>query len=113
MAGKGLGIHSYWYVSQDKLQALGAFDRGWLSRLRPSAKVGVGPAAVGIDLDPASARTLNRAAARAERQLRGERLISDIADFASGTLPAQYFESNGPACRAVIISRATVRLVVP
>ena len=34
-------MHSYWYVSRDKLQDLGAFDRGWLSRLRPSAKVGL------------------------------------------------------------------------
>jgi hypothetical protein len=95
-------MHSYWYVSQDKLQALGAFDRGWLSRLRPNAKVGLGPASVGIDLDPAAARTLNRAVARAERQLRSERLIDDAAAFTSGELPAQYFESNGPACRAVI-----------
>ena len=37
-AVKGLGMHSYWYISQDKLQALGAFDRGWWSRLRPNAK---------------------------------------------------------------------------
>jgi hypothetical protein len=95
-------MHIYWYVSQDKLQALGAFDRGWLSRLRPNAKVGLGPATVGIDVDPASARTLNHAAARADRQLRHEHLISDAAGFASGAPPAQYFESTGPACRAVI-----------
>lgn len=101
-AVKGLGMHSYWYISQDKLQALGAFDRGWWSRLRPNAKLGLGPASVGIDLDPASTRTLNRAAARAEQQLRGERVIGDVAGFSSGELPAQYFESNGPACRAVI-----------
>lgn len=101
-SAKGFGMHSYWYVSQDKLHALGAFDRGWLSRLRPNAKVGLGAASVGIDVEPASTRTLNRAAARAEQQLRGERLISDVAGFTSGTPPAQYFESNGPASRAVI-----------
>lgn len=95
-------MHSYWYVSQDKLRALGAFDRGWLSRVRPSAKVGLGAASVGIDLDPAATRTLNRAAVKAEQQLRSERMISDVASFASGPPPSQYFESRGPACRAVI-----------
>ena len=95
-------MHSYWYVSRDKLQDLGAFDRGWLSRLRPSAKVGLGAASVGIDVEPAAARTLGRAAVRAEQQLRGERLIGDVAGFTRGALPAQYFESNGPASRAVI-----------
>jgi Family of unknown function (DUF7019) len=95
-------MHSYWYVSQDKLQALGAFDRAWLSRIRPSARVGLGPASVGIDMDSPSSRTLTRAAARAEQQLRGERLIGDIGGFAAGAPPAQYFESSGPASRAVI-----------
>jgi hypothetical protein len=95
-------MRSYWYVSQDKLLALGAFDRGWLSRVRPNAKLGFGAASIGIEVDSSSGRTLTRAAARAERQLRAERLISGIAGFADGAPPTQYFESYGPASRAVI-----------
>src|SRR5450755_559148 len=95
-------MHSYWYVSRDKLQGLGAFDPARSSRLHTNAKVGIGLASVGVDVDPALARTVNRAAAKAERQLRREHQINDIAGFTSGRPPAQYFESSGPACRRVI-----------
>lgn len=93
-------MRTFWYVSHDKLQALGAFDPSWLNRVHPNAKVGLGPASVGVDIDGVKSRTLRKAVARADRELQGQ--TCEISHLISNSPPAVYFDIRGPACRTVI-----------
>lgn len=95
-------MHTYWYVSTDKLEALGASHAGMLGRLRTTLKLGVGGTGVEVGLDGTPTRSLDRAVDRAEKRLRRRGDIGDIADFADVPPPAVYFASHGPASRAVI-----------
>lgn len=98
----GLGMATYWYVSADKLQALGASAVGLPGRLRATLKVGLGGTGMEIGLDAAAARRMDRAVARAEKHLHRSGDIGDVADFASGPPAAVYFRCQGQACRAVV-----------
>lgn len=94
-------MRTYWYVSADKLEALGASDAGLLGRLRPTLSLGVGGTGVEVGLDAAGGRSLERAVVKAEKQLRRHNDIADVAAFAGGPPPAVYFRCQGSACRAV------------
>jgi hypothetical protein len=103
-------VRTFWYVSHDKLRALGAFDPSWLSRVHPNAKVGLGPASVGVDIDGVKSRTLRKAVARADRELQGQ--TGEVSHFISDSPPAVYFDICGPACRMVIDDTFWVAAVV-
>lgn len=92
---------THWYVSADKLEALGASGPGLLGRLRGTLKLGLGGTGMEVGLDAAGVRNLERALAKAEKQLRRHGDIADVAAFAAGPPPAVYFQCRGPACRAV------------
>lgn len=98
----GQGMATYWYVSADKLQALGASAAGLPGRLRTTLKVGLGGTGMEIGLDAAAARSLDRAVAKADKQLHRSGDVIDVAGFASGPPAAVYFRCQGPACRAVV-----------
>jgi hypothetical protein len=93
---------TYWYASANKLEALGASDPGLLGRLRSNVKLGLGGVGLEVGLDAQATRSLNRTVEKAEKQLRREGEISNVADFESGAPPAVYFQSHGPASRAVM-----------
>jgi hypothetical protein len=65
-------------------------------------KIGGGLASVEVGMDAAGAATLSRAAMNAERKLQRRGEVKVVKDFASGPVPAVYFDSRGPSCRAVI-----------
>ena len=92
---------TYWYMSGDKLEALGASGAGLLSRLRTTLKLGVGGTGMEVGLDAAGGRSLEQAVVKAEKQLRRHDDIADVAAFAGGPPPAVYFRCQGSACRAV------------
>lgn len=48
---------TYWYVSADKLEALGASAAGLLGRLRTTLKLGVGGTGMEVGLDAAGGRS--------------------------------------------------------
>lgn len=92
---------TYWYVSADKLEALGASGAGPLGRLRTTLKLGVGGTGMEVGLDAAGGRSLERAVVKAEKQLRRHDDIADVAAFAGGPPPAVYFRCQGqPAERS-------------
>lgn len=94
---------TYWYLSAAKLAGLGASDPGLFGRIRTKAKLGVGGAGLEIGLDPVTVRRLDRAAAKAETDLRRKGKVADVSSFRGGPPPAVYFSSQGPACRAVVV----------
>jgi len=106
-----MGMATYWYVSTDKLQALGATSAGLPGRLRTTLKVGLGGTGMEIGVDAAAARSLDRAVGKAEKQLHRKGDISDVAAFASGPPAAVYFRCHGPACRAVVAGMFWAALV--
>jgi hypothetical protein len=95
-------MNGYWYISENKLRSMGALDPGLRGRLSTKAKIGLGAASLEVGLDGATTQALGRAGVRAEKQLRREHNIHDVADFRNGPPPAVYFDSCGPASRAVI-----------
>lgn len=90
---------TYWYGSQDKLEALGATQTGLLGRLQTKLKLGLGGAGVELGVSPRATRSLDNAVATAERQLNR---LGEISDLSSGPPATVYFKCGGPACRSVI-----------
>jgi Family of unknown function (DUF7019) len=101
-------VHTYWYGSWDKLEALGATDAGLLGRLQTKLKMGLGGAGVEVGLGPRAAKGLDKAVKSAENELdrRGE-----ISDLSSGPPETVYFRCVGPACRSVIAGMSWVAAV--
>ena len=86
---------TYWYLSAAKLAGLGASDPGLFGRIRTKAKLGAGGAGLEIGLDPVAVRRLDRAAAKAEADLRRKGKVADVSSFRGGPPPAVYFSSQG------------------